>query len=99
MKRHRCGTLLAELAAGLVGLGLFATLVAGAYGGVRQRQRIEQASARLEEAQDLLARWRAGAVLREPGWTVEERRVGAALVLTLRGHGLALSTLRPAEAR
>lgn len=92
----RRGALFAELAAGLVALGLFATLVAGAIGAVRQRQRIEQGSARLEEAQDLLAAWRGGAAVHAPGWTAEERRVGDALVLTLRGHGLALSTLRPA---
>jgi len=98
MSEARRGTLFTELAAGLVGLGLFASLVAGAHGAVRQRQRIEAASARLEEAQDLLARWRAGASPAAPGWTVEERRVDSVLVLTLRGYGVALSTLRPAGA-
>ena len=95
MSPRQHGFVFSELAAGLVGVGLLATLVAGAAGAVRLRQRAESASARLEEAQNLLARWRAGGAVEAPGWTATWRDVGGSTVLTLRGHGLQLSSLRP----
>lgn len=95
----RHGFIFSELAIGLIGVGLIATLVAGAAGAVRLRQRTESASARLEEAQNLLARWRTGAAIAAPGWTATQREVDGVTVLTLRGHGLQLSSLRPAGTR
>lgn len=96
---NRRGFIFGELAAALIGVGLIATLIAGAAGAVRLRQRSESTSARLEEAQNLLARWRAGEdVVAAPGWTATRRDVEGATVLTLRGHGLQLSSLRPAKA-
>lgn len=99
MIRLRSGTVFAELLAALVGAGLIAALVTGAYAGVRQRQRIDAASARLEEAQNLCARWRAGAAVGAPGWTSEVRAADGAEILTLSGHGLRLSTVRPGGGR
>lgn len=94
--RTRSGVMFPELIAALVGIGLIATLVTGAYVGVRQRQRIDVASAALEEAQNLCARWRAGGAVTAAGWTGEVRADGAGHeILVLRGHGLKLSTLRP----
>ena len=92
----RAGSAIAEMIAGLVGLGLIATLITGAYAGVRQRRQVDAASARLEEAQNLLAGWRAGGGVTEAGWTSVVRRHDAGSeVLTLRGYGVQLSTVRP----
>lgn len=95
----RSGIGFTEMLAALIGLGLIASLIGGAYAGVRQRQRTEAASARLEEAQNLCARWRAGATVVAPGWTCEVRPEGPGIEqLTLWGPGIRLSTLRPAGA-
>lgn len=96
----RAGMVLPEILAGLIGIGLIATLVTSAYAGVRQRQKVESTSARLEEAQNLLARWRSGAAVEAPGWTTEVHPNEVGLeILTLQGHGVRLSTLRPVGVR
>lgn len=93
---YRSGAVFSEMLAGLIGLGLIATLITGAYAGVRQRQHTDAASARLEEAQNLLARWRSGVAVDEPGWSCEVRPGGAGIeLLILRGPGVSLSTVRP----
>ena len=98
--RIRAGVVFPELLAGLIGVGLIATLIAGASAGVRQRRQTDAASARLEEAQNLLARWRSGAAVEAPGWTSEIRSYGPGVdMLTLRGPGVRLSTLRPVGGR
>jgi hypothetical protein len=99
MSPRQHGLIFSELAIGLIGVGLIATLIAGAVGAVRLRQRAESTSARLEEAQNLLARWRAGASVEAPGWTATLHEVGGATVLTLRGHGVQLSSRRPVVTR
>jgi hypothetical protein len=96
---QRSGAVFPELLAGLVGIGLIATLITGAYAGARQRRQVDEASARLEEAQNLLARWRSGDAIAAPGWTCEIRQTAAGVEqLTIRGQGIRLSTLRPAGA-
>lgn len=96
---QRTGAVFPELLAGLVGIGLIATLITGAYAGARQRRQVDEASARLEEAQNLLACWRSGAAIAAPGWTCEIRQTAAGVEqLTIRGQGVRLSTLRPAGA-
>lgn len=85
-----------ELLACLVLTGLIATLAGGASAAARERGAIDATSARLEEAQNLLARWRAGGNPAGDGFTAQVEAVAAGEVLELRGHGLRLSTLRPA---
>ncbi len=93
---HRAGAVFPELLAALVGIGLIATLITGAYAGARQRRQVDEASARLEEAQNMLARWRTGGEITAPGWTCEVRQIAAGVEqLTVRGQGVRLSTLRP----
>lgn len=91
----RQGFATAEMLAGIIMLGLIATITGGAYAGVRQRQATDQASARLEEAQNLLARWRAGGEAAGPGWSISIDLLPGAELLELRGDGVRLSTLRP----
>ncbi len=96
----RSGVVLPELLAGLIGVGLITTLIAGAYAGIRQRRQIDAASAQLEEAQNQLARWRGGGAVSTPGWTQEVRIEATGVeLLTLRRPGVRLTTLRPAGAR
>jgi Tfp pilus assembly protein PilE len=92
---HQRGISLTEVVGALAGLTLFSTLVVIAISGVRQRQQVEAASARLEEAQNLLARWRAGESVSAPGWTfaVQPAAAGSEM-LVLRGVGVRLSTVR-----
>ena len=87
---------LTELAGALVGLVLLGTLVVAALGGDRQRTRVEMESARLEEAQNLLARWRHGENLLAPGWTIE-RTIDEhnREILIVHGNGVRLATVRP----
>lgn len=91
---HRRGFATAEMLAGLIMIGLIATITGGAYAGVRQRQAADQASVRLEEAQNLLARWRAGGESGGPGWSAQVDVLPGAELLELRGHGVRLSTIR-----
>ena len=93
---RRCGgSVLGELLGALAVLGLLGTLVVAALGAVRQRQRIEAASARLEEAQNLLARWRSADTVSAPGWTLEQSKTANGdEVLTVRAEGVRLSTVR-----
>ena len=98
-RRH--GMIMINLPAMLAGLALFGALVAFAVSGLRQRGRIEAAAARVEEGQNLLARWRAGqppdaARLAAGGWTASERATAAGCaLLELRATGVRLATLRP----
>ena len=92
----RAGLALSEMIGCIVGLGLFATLSTMAFGGVRQRHQIEAVSAHLEEAQNLLARWRAGEPVAEPGWTVAvQPAAGGGEILVLSRPGVRLATVRP----
>ena len=92
---RRTGAVFPELLAALVGVGFIATLITGAYAGARQRRQVDEASARLEEAQNLLARWRSGAAIASPGWTCEIRQAAAGVeLLTLHGQGVRVTTLR-----
>ena len=94
--RHRDASALIELAGALVGLVLLGSLVVAALGGVRQRTRVEMESAYLEEAQNLLARWRHGEDLIAPGWIIERTTDGNNReILIVHGSGVRLATVRP----
>ena len=91
----RRGTLMLELLGALSCLMLIGGLMAFAVSGVRQRAATEAASARLEEAQNLLARWRAGGPTPDqPGWTAAVSANAGVEILVLRAPGVHLSTLR-----
>ena len=93
--KSRRGTLMLELLGALACLSLMGGLVALAVSGVRQRTATESASARLEDAQNLLARWRSGGPTPDqPGWTAAVSADGGVEVLVLRAPGVHLSTLR-----
>lgn len=96
MNCRQTGSALVELSGALVGLVLLGSLVVAALGGVRQRTRIEANSARLEDAQNLLARWRHGEDIVAPGWTCT-RQTGAnhTEILIIQGEGVRLSSIRP----
>ena len=56
----------------------------------------ERRSAAAETAQDLLARIRRGADAGLPaGWTIERREQAGAIVVTVHGEGVHLSTVVP----
>lgn len=96
----RDASALMELTGALVGLVLLGTLVVAAQGGVRQRTRIETESARLEEAQNLLARWRHGEDIVAPGWTIERQTdVDHHDILILKIPGVRLASIRPAQVK
>ncbi len=95
----RSGLVLLELTGTLAGLALFSAVVVAALSGARQRAQVEAQSARLETAQNLLARWRAGHAVEQKempaGWTRELRPASAGMeMLTLRAAGVTLSTVR-----
>ena len=91
----RRGTLMLELLGALACLILIGGLVTLGVSGVRQRTATETASARLEDAQNLLARWRAGGPTPDqPGWTAAVSANAGVEVLVLRAPGVHLSTLR-----
>jgi hypothetical protein len=95
MNRSRYGSLTMELAGAVSGLVLLGILTVAAVGGVRQRAQLEAASARVEEAQNLLARWRRGGTITAPGWHLEQTATADGReILTLRADGVHLSTLR-----
>ncbi|MEK7412962.1 MAG: hypothetical protein AAB263_06570 [Planctomycetota bacterium] len=93
----RSGFVLIELVGCVICLAMFTTMSVMAFSGIRQRQQVEVSSARLEEAQNLLARWRAGETLVAPDWqiTVQPATSGSE-ILILRRPGLRLATIRPA---
>lgn len=84
-----------EMLAGLILTGLIATLATGAWSAARQRHAVDAASARLEEAQNILARWRSGGAASAEGWSSSVSADATVETIELRGHGLRLSTLRP----
>lgn len=100
MNRLPCrGTTLTELIGAIACLAILGALVVAAAGSDRLRHRIEQRSAWLEEAQNLLARWRAGGTAVCEGWTAETSAIADGELLVLHGHGIRLATARPRTGR
>ena len=98
IRRHD-GSALVELTGAITGLTLLSTLVVAAMGGVHQRTKVEASSARLEEAQNLLARWRRGETIAAPGWTMEQTTAAdGSEIMTVRADGVHLATVRPHQA-
>lgn len=97
MKQHlsRRGMIAYELLGCISGLSLLGALVVAAGGGVRQQHQLETTSAKLEEAQNLMARWRAGEPLDAKGWISDVQLSEGHDLLILRGYGVHLETLRP----
>lgn len=96
--RRTAGMLMYELAGVLAGVAIMGILVVAASAGVQRLHMVESASAQSEEAQNLLADWRAGRLVAAPGWTATVRRSGSCEILDLSGHGVRLQTLRPVPA-
>lgn len=99
MNIRRHGSALVELTGAITGLTLLGTLVVAAMNGVHQRTQVEASSARLEEAQNLLARWRHGEAIAAPGWTIEQTAAAdGSEIMTIRAGGVHLATVRPHQA-
>jgi hypothetical protein len=103
MVSARAGTVLADVVGGLCGIALlFALSVASSRETALSHRNAERAAA-LEQAQNALARARAGAALELPPTWIERRTPVADGVdrLEVRGAGVSLSTLvrRPAAGR
>ncbi len=92
---HRHGMLLIELSGAIAGLALFSAVVVAALSGARQQVAVEATSVHLEEAQNLLARWRAGQPITAVGWATDIHITAPGCeVLVLHGHGIRLTTVR-----
>jgi hypothetical protein len=92
----RAGWMGVELAIALSGLLVLGLLAVDAARAHRLAQTAEERAAALEVAQDLLARLRRGDGRgAEPGWEIERSEQSGAVLLTVLGHGVRLSTVVP----